>query len=185
MGALVTVQQADLMFWMLARTTGLAAFLALGVAMLSGLALRTSVLDRIGTNRAWLELHQFCSALWIPLGGLHLLTLLGDKTARIRPIDLVVPFGIDYGPLAVGLGTIALDLFVLVAVTGWLKRQMSQPLWSFIHRLSYPAFAIAFAHAVLAGTDFNTPDVSAIVWSFAFVVMVLAASRVAWGRLPT
>lgn len=181
----MTVQQADLAFWMLARTTGLAAFLTLGIAMLSGLALRTSVLDRIGSNRSWLELHQFTSALWIPMGGLHLLTLLADRTARIRPIDLIVPFGIDYGPTAVGLGSVALDLFVLVAVTGWLKRQMSQPLWSWIHRLSYVAFPIAFAHAVLSGTDFNTPDVSAIVWSFAFVVMVLAFSRVLWGRLPT
>ncbi len=181
----MTVQQADLLFWMLARTTGLAAFLALSVAVLSGLALRTSVLDRIGTNRAWLELHSFCTTLWIPLGGLHLVSLLADRTARVRPIDLVVPFGIDYGAVPIGLGSVALDLFLLVAVTGWMKRQMSQPLWALIHRLSYPAFALAFAHAVLAGTDFSAPAVSAFAWSFAFAVLVLAAARVAWGRLPT
>src|SRR5262249_38233441 len=116
--------QADLLFWMLARVTGLAAFLAIAVALLSGVALRTSVFDRLGANRAWLELHTFSTVLWLPLGGMHLLTLLVDKTAQIAPIDLVLPFGVIYGPTPIGLGTIALDTFVLVTVTGWLKRQM-------------------------------------------------------------
>jgi sulfoxide reductase heme-binding subunit YedZ len=176
--------QADLLFWMLARVTGLAAFLALAVALLSGVALRTSVLDRVGTNRAWLELHNFSTILWIPLGGLHLLTLLVDRTAQVAPVDLIVPFGITYGAVPVGLGTIALDLFALVTVTGWMKRQMSQPLWSWIHRLSYPAFAVSFVHAILSGTDFSAPAVSALAWSFAFAVLVLALARVLWGRLP-
>jgi predicted ferric reductase len=176
--------QADLLFWMLARVTGLAAFLAIAVALLSGVALRTSVLDRIGTNRAWLELHTFSTVLWIPLGGMHVLTLLIDRTAQIGPADLLVPFGVTYGPLPVGLGTIALEVFVLVTVTGWMKRQMSQPLWSWIHRLSYPGFAVTFAHGVLSGTDFSAPAVSALAWSLAFAVLVLALARVAWGRLP-
>jgi sulfoxide reductase heme-binding subunit YedZ len=176
--------QADLFFWMLARVTGLAAFLAIAVALLSGVALRTSIFDRLGSNRAWLELHTFSTVLWIPLGGMHLLTLLVDRTAQISPVDLVVPFGVSYGPTAIGLGTIALDAFALVTVTGWMKRQMSQPLWSWIHRLSYPAFAVTFTHAVLSGTDFSAPTVSALAWSFAFAVLVLAFSRVLWGRLP-
>ena len=175
---------ADLLFWMLARVTGLASFLAITVAVLSGVALRTSILDRIGTNRAWRELHTFSTVLWIPLGLLHLLTLLVDRTARIAPVDLIIPFGVDYGPVPIGLGTIALDLFVVVTVTGWLKRQMSQPLWSLVHRLSYPAFGVTFMHAVLSGTDFNAPAVSAFAWSFGFAVLVLAAARIAWGRLP-
>lgn len=176
--------QSDLLFWMLTRVTGLSAFLALTVAILSGVAMRTSVLDKVGTNRAWLELHTFSSVLWIPLGGLHLLTLLLDQTARVTPIDLVVPFDVGYGSVPVGLGTVALDVFLLVAVTGWMKRWMSQPMWSWIHRLSYPAFAAAFAHALLSGTDFSAPAVSAFAWSFGFAVLVLALARIAWGRLP-
>jgi DMSO/TMAO reductase YedYZ heme-binding membrane subunit len=176
--------QADLFFWLLARSTGIAAFLALTVSTLSGVALRTSVLDRIGSNRAWLELHNFGHAIWIPLGGIHLVTLLLDRTAQVGPADLLIPFGISYGPVEVGLGTVALDLYLLVMCTGWLKRQMSQPLWSWIHRLSYPAFGATFAHAVLSGTDFSAPVVSAFAWSIGFAVVVLALARIAWGRLP-
>lgn len=177
--------QADLLFWLIARVMGLSSFLALTVAMLSGIALRTSVLDRVGTNRAWRELHTFSTALWLPLGALHVIALLVDRTAQVRPLDVIVPFEIAYGAVPIGLGTVALDLFVLVTVTGWMKRQMSQPLWSWIHRLSYPAFAAMFAHAVLAGTDFSAPAVSAFAWSFGFAVLVLAFSRIVWGRLPT
>lgn len=180
----MTPQSADLLFWLLARVLGLSAFLALTASILSGVAMRTSVLDRLGTNRAWKELHTFSTALWIPLGGLHLLTLLVDRTAKVAPVDLVVPFGVEYGTVPIGLGTIGLDLFLLVMVTGWLKRQMSQLLWSWIHRLSYPAFTVSFAHAVLSGTDFSAPAVSAIAWSLGFAVLVLAGARIAWGRLP-
>ena len=177
--------QADLLFWLIARTAGVAAFLALAIATLSGVALRTSVLDRIGTNRAWRELHTFSTVLWLPLGAAHLVTLLLDRTARVAPIDLLVPFDVAYGSVPLGLGTIALDLYLLVAVTGWMKRQMSQPLWSWIHRLSYPAFGATFAHAVLSGTDFSAPAVSAVAWSIGSAVIVLALARIAWGRLPT
>lgn len=176
--------QADLFFWLIARATGVAAFLALTIATLSGVALRTSILDRLGTNRAWRELHTFSTVLWLPLGAAHLIALLLDRTARIAVTDLVVPFDVAYGALPIGLGTAALDLYLVVAVTGWMKRQMSQPLWSWIHRLSYPAFGITFAHAVLSGTDFSAPVVSAFAWSIGFAVVVLALARIAWGRLP-
>ncbi|HET8567639.1 MAG TPA: hypothetical protein VFM93_01475 [Candidatus Limnocylindria bacterium] len=181
----MTAQEADVLFWLLARATGVASFLALFIAILSGIALRTSVLDRLGSNREIQSLHQFTTALWIPLGGLHLVSLLLDRTARVRAVDLVVPFGVDYGPVAVGLGTLAFDIFVVVTVTSWIRRGLDPRLWSWIHRTSYVAFALTFAHAFLSGTDFNSPLLSAVTWSLAFAVAVLAASRLVWGRLPT
>src|SRR2546430_6278081 len=50
-----------------------------------------------------------------------------------------------------GLGTLTLDLLVVVAVTGWLKRWLSARLWRWIHRLSYAAFGVLFLHALLSG----------------------------------
>lgn len=176
--------QADMFFWLVGRATGLAAFVALTIAVLSGIALRTSVLDRIGSNRAWLELHTFGTVLWLPLSALHVIALLVDKTARIAVEDLFIPFGVAYGRVEIGLGTIALDLVLLVTITGFMKRRMPQRLWSWIHRLSYPAFGLAFAHSILAGSDFSAPSVSAVMWSVAFAVLVLAGARIVWGRLP-
>jgi len=185
----LTQQQADLFFWLIARVTGIASFLALFIAILTGIALRTTVLGWLGSNRALKSLHSFSTVLWIPLGLLHLGALVLDKTAQVGIADLVVPFGIDYGTgnarIAIGVGTVAFDIFIVVTITSWLKRQMDQRLWSWIHRSSYVAFGLTFMHALLAGTDFRSPTISALSWSLAFIAFVLALSRIVWGRLPT
>jgi predicted ferric reductase len=174
----------QLFFWLLARVAGLASFLALAISLVSGLALRTAVLDWLAANRALRSLHEFTAVLWIPLGLLHLLALLLDQTARVAPADLVVPFRVPYGTIAIGLGTLAFDLFVVVAVTGWLRRRLATRVWIWLHRLSYVAFALVFVHAVLGGTDFSDPLISAVTWSAAAAMAVLTAARILWGRLP-
>lgn len=146
------------------------------------------MLDWLGTNRTLKALHTFSTVLWIPLGLVHLLALVVDRTARVGIADLVIPFGVDYGTgdarTALGLGTLAFDIFIVVTITSWLRRRMEQRLWSWIHRTSYVAFGLTFMHAFLSGTDFRSPVISALSWSLAFAVLVLTISRVVWGRLP-
>jgi predicted ferric reductase len=171
--------------WILARVSGLSASAALGMSLLTGLALRSAVLDWLATNRAVRTTHEFTAVLWIPLGLLHLVFLLLDSNVRatLRVVDMVVPFQAAMGPLALGLGTLSFDLFVIVAVTGWLRRRMHPVAWRWLHRLSYLACALMFLHALLGGSDFSSPQVSAITWSVAAVLAVLSLARIAWGRL--
>lgn len=174
----------DLFFWVLARVCGLSSFAALSISLLTGVALRTAVLDWLGSNRAIRAVHEYTAVLWVPLGLLHVGALLLDNTARLGLLDTVVPFRSPYGTLAIGLGTVTFDLLVLVAVTGWLRRRMPAAAWQWIHRLAYPAYALLFLHAVLGGTDFSDPVVSALTWSVAFGLATIAGARVLWGRLP-
>jgi DMSO/TMAO reductase YedYZ heme-binding membrane subunit len=178
------VSDPGLFFWVLARVTGLTSFVALAISLLSGVALRTAILDWLGSNRALRSLHEFTAALWIPLGGLHVLALLLDPTARVRPLDLLLPFLVPYGTLAIGLGTVALELFALVAITGWLRRRMNAAAWQWIHRLGYVAFGLVFLHALLGGSDFSDPLISAVTWAAAAMLALLTLARVLYGRLP-
>jgi predicted ferric reductase len=180
----VLLMTADQFFWVLSRVGGLASYAALAVALVTGIALRTAVLDWLGSNRALRSLHEYTTVLWIPLAVLHLAALLLDKTSRIGLIDLVLPFHSTYGTLAIGLGTLAVDVLVVVTVTAYLKRRMPSELWKWLHRLSYVAFALIFLHAALSGTDFSDPIVSAITWSTAATLAALALARAFWGRLP-
>lgn len=175
----------DTFLWILARVTGLGAAAALAISLLTGLALRSAVLEWLATNRALRSTHEFTAILWIPLGLSHVVLLLLDGSVKtpIRLLDLVVPFKVSYGTLAIGLGTITFDLLVLVAVTGWLRRQIHPLAWRWIHRLSYLACGTLFLHALLAGSDFSAPQVSAIAWSVAAVLAVLSVARLLWGRL--
>src|SRR5919109_3816233 len=115
----------DLTFWFIARITGLTAFAVLSLAVLSGEALRTSVLDFLAKNRAIRKLHDFTTPLWLPLVFAHVISLVLDKTARIEPINVVVPFLTEYGEVPIGLGTIAFDIIMVVTVTSWLRSHMN------------------------------------------------------------
>src|SRR5579864_8023311 len=97
----------DQFFWVLARVTGLSAYASLAVALISGIALRSAVLDWLGNNRAVRSLHEYTTVLWIPLAVLHVVSLLLDATARVGWLDLVVPFHSSYGTLGIGLGALS------------------------------------------------------------------------------
>ena len=177
----------DQFFWVLARVAGLSAFAALSISLLTGVALRSGLFGGLAKNRPLKSTHEWMAVLWIPLGLLHVASLLLDQTARVAPLDLVVPVLANYdaaGKLALGLGTIGLDLFVVVAITGWLRGRIGARTWIWIHRFGYLAFATLFLHALLGGSDFSSPVVSALTWSTAFAIGVMTLGRVLWGRLP-
>ena len=175
---------ADQFFWVLARVTGLGSYAALAIALVTGIALRTAVFDWLGSNRAVRGLHEYTIVLWIPLAALHVASLLLDTTARVGWLDVVVPFHSTYGTLAIGVGALSLDVLVVVTVAAYLKRRMRKNLWLWVHRMGYVAFALIFLHAVLSGTDFSDPAVSAITWGSAAALLTLAVARLLGGRLP-
>jgi methionine sulfoxide reductase heme-binding subunit len=174
----------DQFFWVLARVAGLSSYASLAIAVVTGVALRSAVLDWLGSNRAVRSLHEYSTALWIPLATLHVVSLLLDATARVGVLDVFVPFHSTYGTLGIGLGALSLDLLVVVTVAALLKRRMGKGLWVWLHRLAYLAFALIFVHALLSGTDFSDPAVSAITWGSAAVLITLGLTRALFGRLP-
>jgi methionine sulfoxide reductase heme-binding subunit len=175
---------ADQFFWVLARVAGLASYGALAIALVTGIALRTAVLDWLGSNRLVRSLHEYTIVLWVPLAVIHVASLLLDHTARVGLLDVFIPFHSSYGTLAIGIGSLSLDILLLVSVAAYMKRRMRKEVWLWVHRLSYGAFALAFLHAVLSGTDFSDPAVSAITWGAAAALVTLAVARVMGGRLP-
>ncbi len=174
----------DQLLWTLARVTALSAYGSLVVAVLTGIALRTGVLDWLGSNRILRSLHEYTTLLWVPFAVLHVSALVLDSTARVGWLDLFVPFQSPYGTIAIGLGTLSLDLLLAVTLTSFFKRRMRADVWRWLHRLAYVAFVCAFAHAVLGGSDFSDPIVSAITWGAGAGLAILAMTRVFAGRLP-
>ena len=127
----------DEFMWVLARVAGLASYASLAVALFTGIALRTAVLDWLGSNRALRSLHEYTTVLWIPLGIVHVGALVLDQTARVGLLDFIVPFRAPYGTLAIGLGTLSVDVLLIVTVTSFFKRRMHPVVWRWLHRLSF------------------------------------------------
>lgn len=166
------------LIWVIARSTGTAALVALTLSILTGIALRTGTFAWLSHNRGVRVVHGFLTVLWIPLGLAHVIALLFDRYAQVGILDLIIPFGVSYGRLAIGLGTISAQLIVIVLISTWLRSSLTLGQWQAFHRLSYVAFIAAFAHGVMSGTDLANPLVAAFAWATAVAVGFVALRRV-------
>ena len=168
--------------WIVARSTGTAALVALVLSVVSGMALRSGALAWLSHNRGVRAVHDLTSLLWLPLAIAHVVALLLDPYSKVGLIDLVVPFLVSYGSFAIGLGTISLQLVAVVLVSTWLRASLTHQGWLAIHRLSYVAFVAAFAHGLLAGTDLAQPVLAALAWVAGAVVAIVAFRRATRAR---
>src|SRR3981081_4104614 len=94
------------LIWIIARSTGTAALVALVLSVLSGMALRSGALARLSHTRGVRAVHALTSVLWLPLAIAHVIALLLDPYAKIGLVDLIVPFLVPYAAQAIGTGTI-------------------------------------------------------------------------------
>jgi len=174
----------DQTIWIVARSTGVASLLALSLSLLSGMALRPKSLGWLSTNRAVSELHSYATVLWLPLGLAHVIAILLDPYAKVGLGDLVVPFRVSYGAFAIGLGTISVQLLVVVLIAAWSRTRLSRGQWLAFHRLSYLAFAAAFLHGVLSGTDLAYPWLAGIAWLVAAILAMFGLRRITHAIRP-
>jgi DMSO/TMAO reductase YedYZ heme-binding membrane subunit len=88
-----------------------------------------------------------------------------------------VPFLTSYGQLAIGLGTISVDLLIIVLVTTWTRRRFSKNAWQWWHRVSYLGFVTMFLHSMLSGTDLTSPVIAVLSWASAIGIGYYALER--------
>jgi len=173
--------------WIIARATGVASLVALSLSMLTGMAMRPKTLGWLSTNRGISELHSYSTVLWLPLAIAHIVALLFDPFAKVSLVDLVVPFLMPYGTFAIGLGTVSAELLIVVLIAAWSREKLTRGQWLAYHRVSYFAFAAAFLHGVLSGTDLAYPWLMGVAWLVAAILMMAGVGRVrhALARLST
>jgi sulfoxide reductase heme-binding subunit YedZ len=90
----------------------------------------------------------------------------------------------SYGTLAIGLGTLSLDVLLIVLVTTWLRRHISNGAWQLFHRLSYVGFVTMFLHAVLSGTDLASPVISVLSWAAVIAIGCFSLERAGKALIP-
>lgn len=173
----------DQLLWEASRAAALAAFFTVCASVLTGQALRSSLFGAALRNRELLLLHRVLTLCWIPLVALHIVTIALDPVARISALDLVLPFRVSYAALPIGLGTLGVDLLIVVTTTSYLRDRIDAGTWRWLHRLSYVMFGLFILHALLAGTDFSRSIVLAPAAAVLVFVAVASLARLAFGRL--
>lgn len=159
--------------WMLSRATGITAYLALSLDVILGLLISTRS-DRWLTRAQAIDLHRWLSPVTLALVAGHAVVLLGDRYLGFDLLDLVIPFASPVRTLAIGLGTIAAYLALVVHASFALRRRLGTKTWRRLHVLSFIVFIAATVHAVLAGTDTSQLR---ILYALVLVVVVTLVVR--------
>ncbi|RLV50666.1 iron reductase [Nocardioides mangrovicus] len=170
----------DEALWALGRGTGVVALVCFTLTMVLGI-MGCGGRNALGVGRFGLnELHRTAALTGVGLIAVHVGSLMFDPYAQLSVVDAVVPFLGDYRPLWQGLGTLAVDLLLVVTVVSLLRDRVGPRVFRAVHLLTYLMWPVALAHAVGNGTD-NT---SAWMIGLAAGCVLAVALAVGWRLSP-
>jgi sulfoxide reductase heme-binding subunit YedZ len=139
--------------WYATRATGIVALILLTVTVVLGILTAGRVRSRQWPAFAQADLHKWVSLLALVFLAFHVLTAVLDTYVHLGWASIVVPFSSSYQPFWTGLGTVAVDLMLAVAISSALRQRISARTWRGLHWLAYGSWPVAMAHALGEGTD--------------------------------
>jgi DMSO/TMAO reductase YedYZ heme-binding membrane subunit len=160
-------------YWYLTRASGTVALILLTASVVLGVA-AIARLRGPGVPRFVVDgVHRTASLLAVAFLVVHILTAVLDSFASISLVDAVIPFAGSYRPLWLGLGAVAFDLLLAVAITSLVRARVGHSAWRGIHWLAYAAWPVAVVHGFGTGSDVHQTWLIAI--NVACIIAVLAA----------
>jgi methionine sulfoxide reductase heme-binding subunit len=159
----------DPTFWLLARASGLTAYVMLTLSVLAGLVLKARPFGKAIRPATLTGLHRMLALTGLGALAGHATALVLDTTVKISPLALVVPGLSGYRPVATSLGVLAAELMIVVYASFSLRKRIGAKNWRRLHWATYGIFAAATAHGIAAGTDATRP------WAFALYAGAVGA----------
>lgn len=170
--------------WMLARATGLLAYVGLGIDVIVGLLVSTRRGERLVPRGQLVDVHGWLSPVALALVLAHGGVLLADSYVRFDVIDVLVPFASSRWPLAIGIGVLGGYLALVVHLSFGLRKRIGTAAWRRIHYLSFVAFVLVTVHAISVGTDRGHPWFVLVYATILLVVSTLLGLRLRRTRRP-
>lgn len=164
--------------WYLDRATGIVSLVLMSAVVVLGVIVqrqgRLPGLPRFGA----VLVHRNTALLSALLLAVHVFTAVIDNYVPIGGWASFVPFTSGWRPGAIALGTLAVDLMVLIIVTSLIRGRIPLRLWRPIHWTSYLMWPLAFFHGLTAGTDLGSG--LALLVALLCAAAVGGAMAVAW-----
>jgi len=170
--------------WYLNRGTGFVILALFTITTVLGVLSTGSKAGKRVPSFVTQAVHRNIALLSVVLLVVHVCSAVVDTFVDIRWWQAVVPWvGSTYQPLWLGLGTLALDLILVITVTSLLRTRLSHRTWRAVHLSSYLGWVLSVVHGIGIGTDVQ----AGLSWAYAIVggcvVLVLAAIGLRLGRL--
>ncbi len=164
--------------WYAIRAAGAMTLILFSATIVLGLVNRS----RVATDR-WPRfvidrVHRNVALLAVVFLAIHIITAVTDGYVSTPLLAVFLPFAHSYHPLWVGLGSVACDLLLAIAITSLLRVRLGYRSWRAIHWLGYLAWPVAVAHGIGNGTDHWTVWMLAIDVGCVSAVLTALAVRV-------
>jgi hypothetical protein len=171
--------------WMAIRGSGIIAYILLAGSTIWGLLITTRVLGRAVKAKPVVWFHESLAIASLLATGLHMYLLYNDDYSDFAYRELFVPGASPWRPLAVAWGVTAFHMLLIVTVSFYVKKWISQDAWRTIHFASFGTFLAAALHGMFSGTDTGHPAVTGMYVGTLAVVAMLVVIRVAQSAAPS
>ena len=140
----------DPTFWLLARASGLTAYVMLTLSVLAGLVVKSRPFRAL-KPAAVTDLHRILAMLGLGALAGHAAALVLDTTVKVSIAGLFVPGLVSYRPVWTSLGILAAELMVLVYASFSMRKRIGPKNWRRLHWATYAIFGAATVHGLAAG----------------------------------
>jgi methionine sulfoxide reductase heme-binding subunit len=164
--------------WLIARASG---FLLLATASLViSLGTWASAPGSAQHRVVAALVHRTAALLMLMLLGLHVTSVVMNGIDGVSWLGALAPFASSTKRLGVGLGTLGLWGFGIVAASGLYRGRLAQwpaaaAWWRTLHLTAWAVVVLALAHGLLAGTDSDQPWAIA---GYALCILAMASTLI-------
>jgi predicted ferric reductase len=141
-------------YWYLSRATAFVSLSILWISMALGLGMTNKMARLWPGAPASFAIHEYVSLLGLAFALFHALVLLGDHYINFTVAQIFMPFStVDYRPTWVGIGQIGFYVWLIVALSFYIRSSIGQKTWRILHYLSFAMYVMGLLHGLFSGTD--------------------------------
>ena len=170
--------------WYAARAGGIVAYVLLTIVVLLGLQMSTKRKLKRWPRIALEDVHRFAAFAAGAFVVIHIAAIAIDSYLPFSLTSLVVPFISRYRPAWVGIGIVAAELMLAVAIANRLRgRLLSYDAWRKTHYATFAVWTGGTIHGIASGTDRSAFWLMALMGVSAGAVAGMTAWRVLQPRI--
>ena len=160
--------------WYATRAAGIVTLVLLTAAMVLGILNAGRFASRRWPRFVVQAMHRNLSLLALAFLAVHVAATVADEYVSVSLQAVFVPFLSGYRRFWVGLGAIAADLMIVLAVTSAVRQRIGHRIWRMLHWAGYLCWPVAIVHG-FGGTDWD------LTWSATLTACCVAAVVFATG----
>lgn len=147
-------------YWYLSRATAFVSLSVLWLSMALGLGISNKMARLWPGAPAAFAIHEYVSLLGLAFALFHALILLGDHYINFTIAQIFIPFStVDYRPTWTGIGQLGFYIWLIVALSFYVRSSIGQKTWRVLHYLSFAMYIMGLLHGLFGGTD------SSAIWA--------------------